>query len=516
MRFFSIKKIDKLLLRNFVITFILLLKLVFFILIIHTFFLLFQDIAGKGLGVSIYAKLLWYIGLNVMPDAFPVAVLVSSLIVFGHFAESYELTAMRAAGLSLQRTLRLPFIFILMVSGVLFYFQDYIHPTIKPKIFALVEDIINKKTALLIQPGVICNDIPGYSIYVDKKEKGKEQMQGIVMYDYSKKQGRVVLTTAEAGRLYTTSDEGYLVMELTNGHNYVEPLPSRKEPTLNNKPLHPFYTNNFAYQKIRISLEALKMGNTKEKYEWDPRTRMHAQLKQLTQEWSQQIEKMEQKARLLIQEQCTHYQFTTQPDPLTFPSHSEEIKTARDAFMVFRNQLIERKDALDKAEAAQADDPIARGVIENALYAVERIKTKLEHEKQLLDDLRKGWRECLYEKNHRLAMVIRCIIMFLLAAPLGCIIRRGGFGISVLISCFFMLVQYIFTICGRDLVMDGKCIPFVGAWLANFILAPFCLFFLLQAQHGMGLLSVDKFVASIQSIRRYIRLGYCCNKKKNS
>ena len=146
-----IKKIDKLLLRTFIPTFLLLLVLVLFVLVIQAFFISFSGISGKGLGMDIYIKLFYYLSLSALPEVFPIAILITSLMVFGNLSESFELTAMRSVGLSLQRILRFPFIFILFLSAWFFYFRNYIHPNSKPKIFGLVEDICAKNLLCLFK-----------------------------------------------------------------------------------------------------------------------------------------------------------------------------------------------------------------------------------------------------------------------------------------------------------------------------------------------------------------------------
>ncbi|CAH2559856.1 LptF/LptG family permease [Cardinium endosymbiont of Oedothorax gibbosus] len=493
----AIKKIDKLLLRTFITTFILLLALVLFVMVIQSFFFLFSTIAGKGLGISIYAKLLFYLSLNTFPDAFPIAILMTSLIVFGNLSESFELTAMRSVGLSLQRTLRLPFIFILFLIGALFYFQDYIYPNSKHKIFALVNDILEKKSALFIQEGVFCNNIPRYSIRVDKKLSDNEHMEGIMVYDYTKRYGAVATTIAEKGRLYTTPDEGYLVMELTNGHNYVESLSGKRNDDKSDQ--NPtFYRNNFSKQKVRISLDALRLGSTNAKFVHDPRARTRPLLKKMIEERWQEVLNQEQNSKNLLARQTIRYHYTEQPSTQL---NGHELKgsaspvqeVTQDAdFILFREQLVERKfDSNIACRFQQYGHTLPQQVVQESLWRVRKMKNALIAQKDNKNLFNKALSEALYEKERRFALAMRCVIVFLLAAPLGCIIRRGGFGISVCISFFFILLGYILSILCRDWAIAGTISTFMGVWLPNFVLFPFCCFFLVKAQQGRGLCSID-------------------------
>lgn len=481
-----IKKIDKLLLRIFITTFVLSLALVLFVMIIQSFFVLFSDIAGKGLGMGIYAKLFFYLSISTLPNVFPIAILMTALMVYGNLSESFELTAMRAVGLSLQRILRFPFIFILFLSGLLFYFQDYVYPNNRHKIFALVSDICKKKSALFIQQGVFCNNIPGYSIRVDKKLMDNEHMEGIMVYDYTKKYGTVSITIAEKGRLYTTPDKGYLVMELTNGHNYLEPLPTKSNHTSTDQ--NPsFYRNRFSSQKIRISLAALKLGNTNATYADDPRTRIRPLLKKMIEQRGEEILHQAQKSKNLLAQQATRYHCTKQArGPLPVPQATQDAD-----FILFRDQLTANKtDSNIDCHTPQYDHALQK-VVQAALSSVRKIKNALMTQKEDKDLVNAALNAALYEQAHRFAVAMQCVIIFLLGAPLGCMIRRGGFGISVCISFFFILLEYIFSILARDWAIANTLPTFICAWLPNFILLPFCSFFLIQAQHGRGLCSND-------------------------
>lgn len=500
----AIKKIDKLLLRTFITTFILLLALVLFVMVIQSFFVLFSAIAGKGLGIRIYAKMLFYLSLNTFPNVFPIAILMTSLIVFGNLSESFELTAMRSVGLSLHRTLRLPFIFILFLSGALLYFQDYIYPNSKHKIFALIGDICKKKSALFIQEGVFCNNIPGYSIRVDKKLSDNEHMERIMVYDYTKRYGAVSITIAEKGRLYTTPDEGYLVMELTNGHNYVAPLPTkRNDGKSDQKPS--FYRNNFSKQKIKISLEALKLGSTNAKFTHDPRTKTRPLLKKMIEERWKEVLNQEKNSKNLLAEQAIRYHCTEQPNTQL---NGYEIKgsaspvqeVTQDAdFILFREQLVERKfDSNIACRTQQYGHTLPQRVVQKSLRHVRKMKNTLITQQDNKNLFNEALNDTLYEKEHRFAVAMRCVIVFLLAAPLGCIIRRGGFGISVCISFFFILLEYILSILGRDWAIAGTISTFMGVWLPNFVLFPFCCFFLVKAHQGRGLCSTDWYAFYIK------------------
>lgn len=485
----GLKKIDKLLLRSFLTTFTSLFVLVLFVLVIQHFLILFKDIVGKGLGMDVYARMLLYIGLTLFPTAFPISVLIASLLVFGNLAENFELTAMRSAGLSLQRILRVPLLFIVLLSAALFYFQEYIHPTTRPRVFALVSDVSQKKAALFIQESIFCNNIPGYGIRVNKKLSTHGDVEGIIVYDHTKQYGTVAITTAEKGRLYTTPEGDCLIMELDNGHNYIEPLPEKGKKETNSED-QPFYRSSFAHQKIRIGLEALQLGNTDAKFAYDARTRTRPQLKKMVEERSQKVLEEQAYSKQLLKQKAMQYGVhmpsspSTQEGTTAGSSDAPTVATIA-TFKHFRAQLMQ--DPTGTNPLLKPYDPFVRRVLQRALRTIAYTKSALYTQRQ--DELQTAYNlhASLFEKKHRLAVAIRCIIMFLLAAPLGCIIRKGGFGISVLISAFFILLDYVISMIARDWVEAGTLSPFLGAWMANITLLPFCCFFLAKGQKGTGL-----------------------------
>lgn len=507
----AIKKIDKLLLRSFIITFVSLLALVLFVLVTHSFFLILSRIVGKGLGFCVYTKLLFYIGILMLPNAFPIAVLVAALIVFGNLSESFELTAMRSVGMSLQRILLFPFIFILLLSTALFYFQDYVHPSSKPKVFSLVEDVIQKKSSLFIQEGVFCNNIPGYGIRVDKKLNDNGEIKGVVVYDHTQSHGTVAITSAEKGRLYTTPDENYLVMELTNGHNYVEALPDSQDSFSEEK--QTFYRSSFASQKISIGLDALKLGKTQSEFAYDPRTKIYPQLKKMIQERQQRIITQTKYCKDLLVQKSLHYyaiqqKSTSKADTLEIekaeasPQHAVPTKDAD--FISFRNQLVATTTNINSHQKEY--DYFKKQVIGDSLRAVDKLKKSLLEQRYYEVAIAESLRNALFEKELRLAIAMRCIIMFLLAAPLGCVVRRGGFGISVVVSLFFILLEYILSMFGKDWAIAGTISTFTGAWLANLVLLPFCFFFLIKAQKGTDLSILSGWHAFWVKIKKVVNI----------
>src|SRR5688500_8600553 len=202
------RKIDKLVLKSFIGPFILTFLVVVFILLMQHMMKYFDDIIGKDLGWNVVGQLLFYFAIFMTPVAMPLAVLLSSLITFGNLGEHFELTAIKSAGISLLRTLRPIFIFVLFLSGVAFYVNNYLVTKADLEAYSLLYNIKQKKPALDLREGAFYNGIPDISIKVNKKfPKDEDALKEIIVYDHRKNDGNKEVTIADSGRMFTILNE---------------------------------------------------------------------------------------------------------------------------------------------------------------------------------------------------------------------------------------------------------------------------------------------------------------------
>src|SRR6188768_932723 len=224
------KKIDKLVLGAFLGPFTMTFLVVVFILLTQHMLKYFEDISGKGLGGDVIGQLLFYFAIFMTPVALPLAVLLSSLIAFGNLGEHFELTAIKSAGVSLVRTLRPIFIFVLFLTLVAFYANNNLVPKAALEAYSLLYDIKQKKPALDLREGAFYNGINDISIKVDKKFPDDDAaLKTVMVYDHRKNDGNRDVTVADSGRMYTILNERYLKFELFNGYNYQEGANSERE-----------------------------------------------------------------------------------------------------------------------------------------------------------------------------------------------------------------------------------------------------------------------------------------------
>ncbi len=257
------KRVDKLILTSFLGPFFLTFLVVIFILLSQFMLKYFDDFVGKGLGIDIYLRLFAYFSINMTPNAFPLAVLLSSLMTFGNLGEHSELTALKGAGVSLIRALQPIFVFSLFLSVVAFLSNNYFVPKANLKAYSLLYDIKKKTPALNIKEGTFYSDIPGYQIKINKKYPDGITLKEIIIYNHTSKSGNKDVTLADSGRMYNILNDRYLVLELFDGNHYLQQELKGKRRRYKNHPEH-YIRNNFEQSKMVLSMASFDMKRTRE------------------------------------------------------------------------------------------------------------------------------------------------------------------------------------------------------------------------------------------------------------
>ncbi len=257
------KKIDKLILGSFLGPFFLTFLVVIFILLSQFMLKYLDEIVGKDLGTGVIVQLIFYFSIFMTPNAFPLAVLLSSLMTFGNLGEHFELTAMKSSGISLIRVMVPIFAFSLLLTVAAYYSNNYIVPKANLKAFSLLYDVKQMKPSMDLKEGSFYNGIEGYSIKVGKKYPDGKSLKDLIIYDHSAKKGNKDIILADSGRMYNILNDRYLVLELYNGQSVHEEENSSRRYAAQLQP-DPLVRNYFDSQKIVFSLASFDMKRTKE------------------------------------------------------------------------------------------------------------------------------------------------------------------------------------------------------------------------------------------------------------
>jgi lipopolysaccharide export system permease protein len=572
------KKLDKLIIRTFLGPFLITFFVVVFILLMVYMLKYFDDFIGKDLGFEVFAELIMYFSINMTPVAFPLAVLLSSLMTFGNLGEHFELTAIKSAGISLIRAMQSLFILIILLAIAVYFSNNYIVPKANLNAYSLLYDIKQTKPSIDIKEGAFYGGIPGYSIKANKKFDDDKSLGDLIIYNHSKGKGNKEVILADSALMYTILGDKYLVMELFNGKSYTEDASSTgvkdgKAPT--------FVRNEFYHNKVVFSLASFEMERTdKELFSSNRLMKNDRQLRSDVD--SMRFDILESKKNIFLYL------------PRFFNYHLAENESLKPSSVEEYYQLKQIKDSIKAigrsviADSASINDSIAQeplykegGVVvvpelqalaistsDKAVKAVKEeenskakkqikelphktaknIKGNAKINKQesiiaesydsatlaisdsiffvksagrnisLVDKARfaknrlrgevrriesRNFEINVYniEANSKLSQAVACIVMFLIGAPLGAIIKKGGLGFPVLVSIIFFIISYVINTSGVKLGRAGEISDFWAVWASNFMLLPFGLYFLKQAQNDSRLLEKDNYLVIIDKVK---------------
>jgi lipopolysaccharide export system permease protein len=567
-----IKKIDKLVLKSFIGPFILTFLVVVFILLMQHMLKYFDDIIGKGLGMDVVGRLLFYFAIFMTPVAMPLAVLLSSLITFGNLGEHFELTAIKSAGISLLRTLQPIFIFVLFLTGVAFYANNYLVPKAALEAYSLLYDIKQKKPALDLREGAFYNGIPDISIKVNKKFPDDEDaLKEIIVYDHRKNDGNKEVTIADSGRMSTILNERYLKFELFDGYNYTEGASNEREMTgQKNNPSESLTRSKFSRTEVVFDLSSFDLKRTDTK--WFESNRIMRNLAELDDDIDSIETEIYQQRLNYYTYRPTYFNYYAKRDSLIMPEDIYAFKEIRDSLNrirfrdneqaqaeqshkdtdssqvtpatgpavnpVLKTKIVKPSRLLaakgkrparnfgplssgrqphtkahaailsDSATRAKADSLVRRKPskdhVQAATNMARQVKSQVENNNASQESYRKELVVFQIQWHKILASSMACIAMFLIGAPLGSIIKRGGLGVPFLVSILFFIIYYLLSMQGEKWAKQEAVSPWVGVWTADLILLIIGLFFLRQARIDARLFESDFYAVVLDKLKRWV------------
>jgi lipopolysaccharide export system permease protein len=462
--------------------------------------------------------------------ALPLAVLLSSLMTFGNLGENYELVAIKASGISLQKVMKPLIIFIIFVSIGALYFSNNILPKANLKFLTLLRDVRHKKPAVQIKEGVFYNEISDYVIKVGKKDQDGITIHDIVIYNHLKGKGNTNLTIAKDGRMEMTADKRYLVFTLFDGVNYDEDVPINKktnytwrkqwntalQTTYFKKEIQRFDLSAFAFKKSNSDLyrNNYQMLNLKQlQFFEDSLSRARDSVIRKYQEYNVNdlnfltlydreqakdtthniVDSLLNKQKTVAQKTSKEKNEGTIPDlervnPLFTAKKKDSAKLA--ATVIDTNML-------DTNLAFQADilsnfpKDMQRKIVSSALQSIRNasyhssiIVTNIEGRDTYIVKHKIEW-------HKKFTLSFACIILFFIGAPLGAIIRKGGLGMPLVISVVMFVLYHILSIVGEKSVKEFVMEPWFGMWLASMAFLPLGIFFTIKATSDAPLMETE-------------------------
>lgn len=468
------KKIHILVLKAFLGPFVLTFAVVVFIFVTQTLVKYFDEIVGKGLSFLVYIKLLFYFSINTSTVAFPLSILLSSLIAFGNLGEYNELTAIKSSGISLLRALQPVFIFAVGLTLFAFWFNNNIVPKANLRAYSLLYDIRQKKPSLSIKEGIFYSGLEGVSIKANKKFPDGKSMKGLMIYDHSQGHGNSRLILADSAQMYNMMNGKYLVFELFNGTIYDDQGASNRRDQKAQ-----FIRNIFKRTKMVFSLASFEMDTTPTSlFRYDRLMKNFTELRESADSLNKKLEKEIHNTETGVSQYYYHHL-------KQLNSHvAQKIKLTNGS-----------KNWVDSTEHAHLQDPPYKkvSIIETAINQARNVKSNLDGGKYQQESALKEYRIFAIERHRRFTQSVACLAMFLIGAPLGSIIRKGGLGVPVLVSIGFFILFYVLTLMGEKWAREGVMEILYGTWLADFVLFMIGLFFLRQARNDSRLFDADVY-----------------------
>lgn len=471
------RKLHIMILRAYMGPFIVTSLVVLFIFLMQFIWKYLDDFMGKGLEWYVLVELLFYATASFVPPALPIGILLSSIMTMGNLGENTELTPMRSAGLSLFRIVKPMFALIVLISGASFLFSNNIMPVANLKFKSLLYDVVNKKPALNIQPGVFYNGIDGFSIRASQKDAEKGRLEDILIYDHRESiRGNRTVVRAEWAELRKSADESQLVITLHNGRSYDERSPGA---TKKDNSKWPLVYNTFEKDQIRFDLATFGMDKTD-----DDLFKQHYQMMTLGQLQSNldslAIKKQGREAQR--RQYLRHGLYITRDSVLT---------------KLDQGQFTPKEDFIKKLDANHTANlhDIAMNMSRNAVNFIDRQEEEMKSRDEHMNKFNVEW-------HRKLTLAFACIVMFFIGAPLGAVIRKGGMGLPVVIALIFFVIFHLLSFSGERLIKSGNWAAWQGMWMPTFVLAPLSIFLTYKAAVDSPIFNKEAYYRILQKLKR--------------
>ena len=468
---FRIKKLDIFITKQFGLLFFGTFFICQFVLMMQFLWRYVDELIGKGLSMEIMAQFFWYMGLMLVPQALPLAILLSSLITFGNLGESSELTAIKAAGISLMQAFRSLIVISLLISLASFYFQNNIGPMANMKMAQLLISMKQKSPELEIPEGIFYDGIPNCNLFVQKKNMETGKLYGIMIYRMTGSYEDQAIILADSGMLQSTEEKKHLVLSLWSG----EWFENMQSSELANSASVPYRRESFIEKKIILDYDGgfnmtdagLLSGNAKGK--------SLAQINQSIDSLNHEFDSIGRSFYQNMQHTCLDVIPVSKQDSLVAIKRVKEEAVIIDS--VF-GKLSERK----KQE-----------VVNRAMNKVQAQVNELDFQSMFTSDADRTIRQHYIEAINKFTLALSCLIFFFIGAPLGAIIRKGGLGIPVIISVFVFIVFYVLDSMGYRMSRDGVWTVWFGKALAPAVLTPVAVFVTYKANNDSVVFNLDAY-----------------------
>ena len=468
---FRIKKLDLFIVKQFGLLFVGTFFICQFVLMMQFLWRYVDDLIGKGLSLEVMTQFFWYMGLMLMPQALPLAILLSSLIAFGNLGESSELTAIKAAGISLMQAFRGLIVIVVLIAIASFYFQNVIGPNANKSFMQLLLSMKQKSPELEIPEGVFYDGIPGSNIYVQKKDMETGKLYGIMIYRMTNSYEDQAIILADSGMLQSTAEKKHLLLTLWSG----EWFENMRAQDLAGSANVPYRRETFAHKKIVLDFDGEFNLTDMAGISADARGKGMEQI-------------FHDLDSMALYNDSVGHAFLAEAKMRTFYLPQLQKKDSLRAM----TQAASTKTDFDTLVAHLTTDQ-RRTAVKNAMEYAQMEVNDLEFKGEYAKSLSRRVRMHQIEAYNKVTLALSCIIFFFIGAPLGAIIRKGGLGVPVIISVLVFIVYYIFENSGAKMARDDNWTVWFGKIISTAVLAPLAVFFTYKANNDSVVFNIDLY-----------------------
>ena len=487
------KSIHKFVLKAYLGPMILTFFIVMFVLLMNFMWRYIDDLVGKGLSAGIIIELISYAMANMIPMGLPLAMLLAAIMTMGNLGENYELLAMKSAGMSLVQITKPLIILVSLVAVGSFFIGNNLVPYANKKMFSIIFDISRQKQALEFQDGLFFNGIENMSIRVGHQDPKTTLLNDVLIYDNRASSGNMNTIVADSGYIHLSDDKRYLVVTLFHGKTYEQ---TRNSQWFTKSALR---HHTFDMQRQIIPMEGFDMGRSDAlMFSNDSRTKNVNQLQH-------DIDSLEERVNVAMvssyEPLLKNQLFVRDNSVLPLPDSLKIDKSNyRDIYVLDSLQTLSTRDKADVWGRALNFAKSSRN-----LFSFDESASKDALNRLYLSKV---------EWHKKISLPFSIMIFFLIGAPLGAIIRKGGLGLPVVVSVIFFVIYYMISLSGEKFAKEGTWDAVYGMWLSSFILTPIAIYLTYKATNDSALLDFDWYVGRVKKYKDKFKARFNKNRNK--
>lgn len=467
-----IKKLDILIIKSFIGPFIVTFFVTLFVLVMQFFWLYMDELLGKGLGAWMIIQLLFYMSTTLVPLALPLGIVLASIMTFGNLGENFELVAIKSAGISLLRFMRPLLFFIMAIAALAFVFNNNVIPYANLKALSLLYDLRNSKPAFNLRAGQFNKDIENFSIRVGEKDNDGSTIRNVIIYDHTTGMGNDKVTLAKEGQMISTPDKAYMIFRLKDGWRYEEY--TNKDGSEKNEQVRMYFKK---WDKV-FDLSSFKLQRTNQDLFKNAYQMMN--VKQLTHE----IDSAD-RYRSKVPDKIYGY-----ISPYVSLADKDSTKKLTGKIAAVKSGL----HTYDSSFLSVVPDSLRIRALQLASSHARSSKNLVEVTVSDISIRQMNYATYKIEWHRKFTLSFACVLLFLIGAPLGAIIRKGGLGMPLVVAIGFFVVFHIMSITGEKLARTGAVETWIGMWMATAMLLPIAFILIQQARNDSQVFSKEWYM----------------------